>query len=417
MKTKQKFQIGDKVALTKQPYTLGTIVDIFNEKTLHTWPNGNTYTKTRKKYVVRLECDSSVLHHFLSYELKFADIHSLAKHAEKYGDIPKLSKKEKEETKEYHVEFFEINDIVKINSQYNVPFPGMGKICAKRLDLELNVKFYDVELIDKSRKTFLAHELIMASPNDIAYYNELCAIRDHARQASDIKDTKNPINSHEIHDETVSFKFNKGDIVSIKIHDILSTKKHVVFPYVGKIDAKISAYSGYNKQTYKSYNVIFYDGSSDVFSESELYLAPEVDVKLYNRFLQIKETTSILLNKEKHSKCKYCGTPFDEIEESQEELGACEYCIERRGLISNVVGRKSAYVDLHKFSGLAHDGDWIEVTEWTNREGFDIMIHYASDHDEDDRTFKMSYEELEAIMNIINKFGMLPPVYTKEQEN
>jgi len=123
------------------------------------------------------------------------------------------------------------------------------------------------------------------------------------------------------------------------------------------------------------------------------------------------------IKEEPIDKCKYCGTSFDEIEESKEEPGACEYCVERRNLISKVIGRKTAYIDLHKFSGLCHEGDWIEVTEWANREGFDIMIHYASDHDEDDRTFKMSYEELEAVMNIVNKFGMLPPVYTKEQEN
>lgn len=115
--------------------------------------------------------------------------------------------------------------------------------------------------------------------------------------------------------------------------------------------------------------------------------------------------------------CKYCGVPFDEIEESTEEKGACEYCIEQRKHVSKINFRKSCYVDMNEFSAFGHEGDWIEVTEWTNGEGIDICIHYANDHDETDHIFKLSYDELMAIMNIINKFGTLQPVFTKSENS
>ena len=115
-------------------------------------------------------------------------------------------------------------------------------------------------------------------------------------------------------------------------------------------------------------------------------------------------------------KCQLCGTPFDEIEESKEEPGTCEYCIEQRNLISEVNMRKAANVDLGKFSIFGHKGDWLEVTEWTNGEGFDVLIHYASDHDETNRDFMLSYDEFTAIANIVNKFGRYPIIFTKPEK-
>lgn len=121
----------------------------------------------------------------------------------------------------------------------------------------------------------------------------------------------------------------------------------------------------------------------------------------------------------KATKCKYCGEPFDEeFIESSEEPGACEYCVDQRKKMPKIHMRKSIAVDLKDFSIFGKDDDWLEVTEWTNGEGIDIDIHYSSDHEEDIRNFKLSYDELGVIMNIVNKFGYLPTIYTtKEKEN
>lgn len=109
-------------------------------------------------------------------------------------------------------------------------------------------------------------------------------------------------------------------------------------------------------------------------------------------------------------KCKYCGTPFSEIPESKSESGVCEYCAERQAMISEITMKKSANVDLQEFSIYGQAGDWLEVTEWTNGEGIDIIIERF---DEPNKNISLAYDELEAIINIVNKFGTLPPIYTK----
>ena len=119
----------------------------------------------------------------------------------------------------------------------------------------------------------------------------------------------------------------------------------------------------------------------------------------------------------KATKCKYCGEPFDEDNfESSEEPGACEYCVDQRKKMPKIHMRKSIAVDLKDFSIYGKGDDWLEVTEWTNGEGIDIDIHYDSDHEEDIRNFKLSYDELGVIMNIVNKFGYLPTIYTTEEK-
>ena len=115
--------------------------------------------------------------------------------------------------------------------------------------------------------------------------------------------------------------------------------------------------------------------------------------------------------KNENKKCKYCGVPFDEIPESKSESGVCEYCIEKRAMISEIKMKKSANVDLHEFSIYGQDCDWLEVTEWANGEGIDIIIETK----EPTKNISLTYDELEAIINIVNKFGMLPPIYTKNE--
>ena len=57
--------------------------------------------------------------------------------------------------------------------------------------------------------------------------------------------------------------------------------------------------------------------------------------------------------------------------------------------------RKSVSDELKKYDHLAKDTDFIEVTEWTNGEGWDIWLN--------DRQISLTYGQLEAI-NYLIKF-------------
>ena len=110
-------------------------------------------------------------------------------------------------------------------------------------------------------------------------------------------------------------------------------------------------------------------------------------------------------------RCRWCNTPFDEIPESQTIPGVCEFCEERRNLIGGVMKRKSGSVDLNKFSIFGKPGDFLEVTEWANGEGFDIYISYSKSHQgEDERYIQLTYDEYEAIVNIVHSFESFKPV-------
>ena len=296
---KQKFQIGDKVALVKQPYTVGTVEGYEYARRMDRPWSANILTK-KKKYLVHIE--NYFTKYFYADELQFADLHSLAEHLDKHGDIPKLSKKEQEEIAQSPIfqSMFKVGDIVTDPMAKFIP--NIGKIVKF---VEENGKYYyTVEFTDKKTNIYLEHQLCKGSLND---------------------------------------KF------------------------------------------------------------------------LYDEFVKIGELAEGIGPKEN---CKYCDTPFNEIEESKEESGACEYCVDQRKHISDINLRKSAYVDLEKFSIYGHKGDWLEVTEWTNGEGIDVLIHYANDHDETDHTFKLSYDEFTAIANIVNKFGNHIIIFTKsEKEN
>ena len=55
--------------------------------------------------------------------------------------------------------------------------------------------------------------------------------------------------------------------------------------------------------------------------------------------------------------------------------------------------RKSVHDDLNKYCILAKDTDFIEVTEWTNGEGWDITIN--------DKVISLTWGELEAINYLV----------------
>lgn len=52
--------------------------------------------------------------------------------------------------------------------------------------------------------------------------------------------------------------------------------------------------------------------------------------------------------------------------------------------------RKAVYDKLHKYDYLAKDNDFIEITEWTNGEGYDIQIS-------DNKHISLTSGELDAI--------------------
>ena len=54
-----------------------------------------------------------------------------------------------------------------------------------------------------------------------------------------------------------------------------------------------------------------------------------------------------------------------------------------------LVNKKSIHDDLKKYCALAKDNDHIEVTEWTNGEGWDIIIN--------NKTISLTWGELNAI--------------------
>lgn len=56
--------------------------------------------------------------------------------------------------------------------------------------------------------------------------------------------------------------------------------------------------------------------------------------------------------------------------------------------------RKSVNAPMTKFSPMFKDSDFIEVTEWTNGEGWDININ--------DKHISLHYDELDAINYLIN---------------
>lgn len=55
--------------------------------------------------------------------------------------------------------------------------------------------------------------------------------------------------------------------------------------------------------------------------------------------------------------------------------------------------RKSVHDDLNKYCVLAKDTGFIEVTEWTNGEGWDITIN--------DKVISLTWGELEAINYLV----------------
>lgn len=59
--------------------------------------------------------------------------------------------------------------------------------------------------------------------------------------------------------------------------------------------------------------------------------------------------------------------------------------------------RKSINDNLHKYCYLSNDDDFIEITQWSNGEGYDINISRKNEN----KLFSLTYGEIEAIKYLI----------------
>lgn len=66
-----------------------------------------------------------------------------------------------------------------------------------------------------------------------------------------------------------------------------------------------------------------------------------------------------------------------------------------------VSNRRSVFAKLKDYCMHSGDHDYMEVTQWTNGEGFDIII----DRKRDRERFSLSYGEVELLMVLLNWKG------------
>lgn len=106
-------------------------------------------------------------------------------------------------------------------------------------------------------------------------------------------------------------------------------------------------------------------------------------------------------------KCKCCGEDEKILQEDGITLnndGLCTYCEKRKNAIK-YTDRKAGNVSLADFSIYADPNDFLEVTEWTNKEGIDInMYERGQEHQ-----WSILYDDLEALLNIVSGFGTFEP--------
>ena len=60
--------------------------------------------------------------------------------------------------------------------------------------------------------------------------------------------------------------------------------------------------------------------------------------------------------------------------------------------------RKAVFEELEKYDVLCKDGAFIEVTEWRNRDGFDVDVYNG-----DTQRFSLTYGELKALKTLVKK--------------
>ena len=91
----------------------------------------------------------------------------------------------------------------------------------------------------------------------------------------------------------------------------------------------------------------------------------------------------------------------------------CHLCNKEKAAFSGLEYRQTGNVDLNEVSPYAKDGDFLEVTQWTNKDGIDIHIERLGK----ETNVSMTYDELNAILNIVNKFdGFFPIIYDEDNK-
>jgi len=63
--------------------------------------------------------------------------------------------------------------------------------------------------------------------------------------------------------------------------------------------------------------------------------------------------------------------------------------------------RKAVFSELNRYCHMSGDNDYVEVTEWSNGEGWDINIHRKNG----DEKFSLTYGEWELLQVLINWKG------------
>ena len=116
------------------------------------------------------------------------------------------------------------------------------------------------------------------------------------------------------------------------------------------------------------------------------------------------------------NKCKYCGATPEEFELESFDDNTCPSCTKARLAISDIVPRKSASVDLAVISPFAKDGDYLEVTEWANQEGIDVELYSVGQGDKPTQNFSLTYDEYEAMVNIVSLLGFKPVFYSDNKQ-
>lgn len=277
---------------------------------------------------------------------------------------------------------FQIGDEVYVKRGRKNEIGRVGKItniCKYGGRLGYIVKYNDNDIFPKSG-AFYADMLLFSNMHSIAEHlvkgGELPKL-----SRNELEEMKQP-----------DFKFKKGDFVKLK--EAIDETESVIGKVIDAVQVK-----NIRSEIKNSYIIEFLSGVFGGYPEDKL--------TKYDQ--RIEKTTKAPQNEVR--RCKYCDVPFDEIPESKSESGVCEYCEEKQTMISEIKIKKSASVDLHEFSVYGQEYDWLEVTEWSNGEGIDIIIESK----EPTKNISLTYDELEAIINIVNKFGTLPPIYTKNE--
>ena len=113
-------------------------------------------------------------------------------------------------------------------------------------------------------------------------------------------------------------------------------------------------------------------------------------------------------------KCKYCGAKPESYGVYEFDDDVCPCCAKGREAISEIVPRKSASADLAKISLFAKEGDYLEVTEWANQEGIDVELSIGNS-DKPTQRFSLTYDEYEAMVNIVALISGEKPVFYLKQ--